>query len=106
MRPAGRLSRLLFGRRDCIMQAMPSIYDLKPRFQTLLRPLIAKLAARGCTPNLVTLLALLLSLIVGAAVLCWPKRHAVLLLRVHLDTTTRSGTQPKLVPVIVSTRLV
>src|SRR3989442_6217915 len=80
MRPAGRLSRLLFGRRDCIMQAMPSIYDLKPRFQALLRPLIAKLAAGGCTPNLVTSLALLLSLIVGAAVLSWPERHAVLLL--------------------------
>src|SRR3989442_8128861 len=80
MRPAGRLSRLLFGRRDCIMQAMPSIYDLKPRFQALLRPLIARLAAWGCTPNLITSVALLVSLIVGSIILYVPQKSAVLLL--------------------------
>ncbi|MDJ0721770.1 MAG: CDP-alcohol phosphatidyltransferase family protein [Desulfobacterales bacterium] len=45
---------------------MPTIYDLKPRFQTLLRPLVARLAARGVTPNQVTLAALMLSLATGA----------------------------------------
>jgi len=59
---------------------MPSIYDLKPRFQALLRPLIAKLAAWGCTPNLVTSLALAISLIVGSVVLFARDRPAVLLL--------------------------
>jgi len=59
---------------------MASIYDLKPRFQALLRPLISKLAAWGCTPNLVTSLALLLSIVVGLLVLFAGKRPDVLLL--------------------------
>src|SRR2546425_518121 len=59
---------------------MPSIYDLKPRFQALLRPLIAKLAAWGCTPNLLTSLALFLSLIVGSAILFARETPAILLL--------------------------
>lgn len=48
-----------------MLKAMASIYDLKPRFQMLLRPLISKLAARGCTPNLITSAALLISIGVG-----------------------------------------
>ena len=59
---------------------MPSIYDLKPRFQALLRPLIASLAARGWTPNRVTLLALALSLVVGGVIQFAPERRAALLL--------------------------
>src|ERR1043166_8481117 len=59
---------------------MPSIYDLKPRFQALLRPLIASLAARGWTPNRVTLLALALSLVVGGVIQFAPQHRAALLL--------------------------
>jgi len=59
---------------------MPSIYDLKPRFQALLRPLIARLAAWGCTPNLVTSVALLVSFIVGAAILYAPEKPTILFL--------------------------
>src|SRR5882762_7105999 len=44
---------------------MPSIYDLKPRFQNLLRPLVNGLARIGVTANQVTIAALLLSLTVG-----------------------------------------
>jgi phosphatidylglycerophosphate synthase len=58
---------------------MPSIYDLKPRFQAMLRPLIGKLATWGCTPNLITSLALLISIIVGAGVLRAGDQPAVLL---------------------------
>jgi phosphatidylglycerophosphate synthase len=47
---------------------MPSVYDLKPRFQNLLRPLMRWLAAAGLTPNAVTLMALVGSLMVGAIV--------------------------------------
>lgn len=47
---------------------MPTIYDLKPAFQRLLRPLTARLAAAGVTANQVTLAALVLSLGTGAAV--------------------------------------
>lgn len=42
-----------------------SIYQLKPRFQALLRPLVARLAARGVTANQVTLAACAVSLLLG-----------------------------------------
>ncbi len=44
---------------------MPTIYDLKPRFQALLRPVVGRLANRGITANQVTLAALALSLATG-----------------------------------------
>ncbi len=44
---------------------MPSIYDLKPRFQNLLRPIVDRLAARGVSANQVTIAALGLSLATG-----------------------------------------
>jgi CDP-diacylglycerol--glycerol-3-phosphate 3-phosphatidyltransferase len=47
---------------------MPSVYDLKPRFQNLLRPLMRRLAAVGITPNVVTIIAIVGSIIVGAVV--------------------------------------
>jgi CDP-diacylglycerol--glycerol-3-phosphate 3-phosphatidyltransferase len=40
---------------------MASIYDIKPKFQALLRPITQKLAAAGVTANQVTIAALLLS---------------------------------------------
>jgi CDP-diacylglycerol--glycerol-3-phosphate 3-phosphatidyltransferase len=45
---------------------LPTIYDLKPRFQALLRPLAGRLAKAGVTANGVTLTALGLSLAHGA----------------------------------------
>jgi len=45
---------------------LPTIYDLKPRFQALLRPLADGLAKAGATANGVTLAALALSLAHGA----------------------------------------
>lgn len=42
-----------------------SIYDLKPRFQNLLRPTVVKLAERGVTANQVTLLACAISVLLG-----------------------------------------
>jgi len=47
-----------------------SIYDLKPRFQALLRPLVGRLAAAGVTANQVTLAACAISLAVAAVVSC------------------------------------
>ena len=46
---------------------MPSIYNVKPAFQRLLRPACGRLAAAGVTANQVTLAALALSLTMGAA---------------------------------------
>jgi len=45
---------------------LPTIYDLKPKFQALLRPLCAALAKAGITANQVTLAACALSFAHGA----------------------------------------
>jgi CDP-diacylglycerol--glycerol-3-phosphate 3-phosphatidyltransferase len=58
---------------------MASIYDLKPAFQRLLRPLVAGLMRAGVTPNQVTVAALLLSAAVGA-VIAWTRARWSLLL--------------------------
>jgi len=47
---------------------MASIYDLKPRFQNLLRPLAPPLVRLGVTPNLVTWVALIGSISVGGMI--------------------------------------
>ncbi len=48
---------------------MPSIYDIKPKFQNVLRPVTRKLAALGITANQVTVAALMLSLLTGGLLL-------------------------------------
>lgn len=58
---------------------MPSIYDLKPRFQALLRPLVAGLASGGVTANQVTVGAAVLSLVAAAFVALQPGVRLVLL---------------------------
>ncbi|UYP30528.1 CDP-alcohol phosphatidyltransferase family protein [Pseudomonas sp. Z8(2022)] len=45
---------------------MPSIYQLKPAFQNLLRPGVERLYARGVTANQVTLAAAIVSVLLGA----------------------------------------
>jgi len=45
---------------------LATIYDLKPKFQALLRPAAASLASAGVTANGVTTTALLLSVVQGA----------------------------------------
>jgi CDP-diacylglycerol--glycerol-3-phosphate 3-phosphatidyltransferase len=47
---------------------MPSVYHLKPKFQSLLRPLSDALVAAGVTANAVTIFAMLLSVASGAAI--------------------------------------
>ncbi len=71
---------------------MPSVYDLKPRFQALLRPLVGVLARRGVTANQVTLLAVAVSVALGLALLTCPGASwglllvpAVLLFRMALN---------------------
>ncbi|MGE5385853.1 MAG: CDP-alcohol phosphatidyltransferase family protein [Betaproteobacteria bacterium] len=48
---------------------MISVYQLKPRFQSLLRPVVRRLAAAGVTANAVTLLAMVISCALGALLL-------------------------------------
>jgi CDP-diacylglycerol---glycerol-3-phosphate 3-phosphatidyltransferase len=52
-----------------------TLYDLKPRFQALLRPLVERLASAGVTANQVTVSALVASLVIGAFV--WAQADAV-----------------------------
>ncbi len=59
---------------------MKTIYDLKPAFQGLLRPVVRGLARRGVTANQVTVAAVVLSVFQGAALAAWPDSRWPLLL--------------------------
>ncbi|GGE84660.1 CDP-alcohol phosphatidyltransferase family protein [Stappia taiwanensis] len=52
---------------------MASIYQLKSRFQDLLRPLVGWMAGRGITANQVTVSAIVLSALGGGALTLWPE---------------------------------
>lgn len=68
-----------------------TLYQLKPRFQALLRPGVARLAAAGITANQITLLALGLSLAMAGMLLvlgpgwCYLLLPPYLLLRMALN---------------------
>jgi CDP-diacylglycerol--glycerol-3-phosphate 3-phosphatidyltransferase len=71
---------------------MPSIYQIKPRFQALLRPLVKALAAAGGTANQVTVGAAVLSVAAGivltfdgATRLVWLLLPVVLFVRMALN---------------------
>ncbi len=59
---------------------MASIYDIKPAFQNLLRPVCRKLADQGVTANQVTVAALLLSLLAGGGLAFFYAQPTVFLL--------------------------
>lgn len=63
---------------------MATIYDLKPRFQALLRPLVGRLADQGVTANQVTLAAALISFAAGMLVLLIQQPWPLLLIPVVL----------------------
>ena len=58
---------------------MASIYELKPAFQSVLRPLVRWVAAAGISANAVTVVAAALSILLGAALLVWPNETWLLL---------------------------
>jgi len=71
---------------------MASIYQLKPAFQNLLRPIVAALAQVGITANQVTVSAFLLSALGGAFIALWPNQRwplltlpALLIIRMGLN---------------------
>lgn len=59
---------------------MISIYELKPKFQNLLRPLVQKLAKTGVTANQVTIFAMLLSIATGCIVAVYLPNSLVLVI--------------------------
>jgi CDP-diacylglycerol--glycerol-3-phosphate 3-phosphatidyltransferase len=63
---------------------MPSIYGLKPKFQSLLRPITNALARSGVSANQVTIAAMLLSFAAGAALFYFRNARVLLLLPVVL----------------------
>jgi CDP-diacylglycerol--glycerol-3-phosphate 3-phosphatidyltransferase len=63
---------------------VPSIYGLKPKFQSLLRPTVNWLAHSGITANQVTVAALLLSLTTGQVIAVHHGGRSLLLLPVVL----------------------
>jgi len=75
---------------------MPSIYDLKPRFQALLRPLVKSLAEAAVTANHVTIAAMIVSFVVGAAIVLfsaekWPLLLMPLVLFVRMALNAIDG---------------
>ncbi len=69
---------------------MASVYDLKPRFQALLRPLVDALAARGVTANQVTMAAIVLS-VIGGGLIAWRPFETWPLLLLPLILLLRMG---------------
>ena len=63
---------------------MPTLYALKPRFQALLRPLVVSTANAGITANQITLLAAVMSVMVGVGIIWSDGRRAFLVLPVWL----------------------
>lgn len=59
---------------------MASVYELKPAFQSLLRPLVRRMAAAGIRANVVTILAAALSILLGGSLFTWPGASGPLLL--------------------------
>lgn len=63
---------------------MISVYQLKPKFQQLLRPLVNGLARKGITANEVTVVAMLMSVITGVAIVISNSIMALLALPIIL----------------------
>lgn len=59
---------------------MASIYDIKPQFQNLLRPIVHRLARIGVSPNQVTIFAVTLSMITGILLALFYHHTLILLL--------------------------
>lgn len=59
---------------------MASVYDLKPKFQNLLRPFVRQIAARGISANQVTLFAAFWSVGHGLLIACNPENRLWFLL--------------------------
>jgi CDP-diacylglycerol--glycerol-3-phosphate 3-phosphatidyltransferase len=59
---------------------MISIYELKPKFQNLLRPLVKKLATIGVTANQVTIFAMILSIVTGLIIYTFSSNPIVFLI--------------------------
>lgn len=63
---------------------MISVYQLKPKFQALLQPLLRRLRSWGVSPNLLTLLGMILSLAMGIFAFYGDRTIALILMPIVL----------------------
>ena len=63
---------------------MISVYQLKPKFQALLQPLLRRLRSWGVSPNLLTLLGIVLSLAMGIFAFYGDRTIALILMPIVL----------------------
>ncbi len=61
-----------------------TLYEIKPKFQDLLRPLVRILFIRGVTANQVTVIAAIFSVMLGAGLMLYPDPGLYILLPVFL----------------------
>lgn len=61
-----------------------TLYDIKPKFQDLLRPLVRVLFIRGVTANQVTVSAVIFSVMLGAGLMLFPFSCLYILLPIFL----------------------
>ncbi|HAT1619109.1 TPA: CDP-alcohol phosphatidyltransferase family protein [Raoultella planticola] len=61
-----------------------TFYDIKPRFQDLLRPIVRLFFIRGVTANQVTVSAAIFSVVLGAGLMLFPEPRLYILLSVFL----------------------
>jgi len=62
------------------MRPCPSLYQLKPKFQNTLRPLVNYLAGKGITANWITVSAFILSLLAGLLIYFFAGRNVLIYL--------------------------
>ncbi|MDX5629858.1 MULTISPECIES: CDP-alcohol phosphatidyltransferase family protein [unclassified Brenneria] len=61
-----------------------TLYEIKPKFQNLLRPIVVKLHRWGVSANQVTLLAMLISVILGGLLMLFPVPFFFISLPIYL----------------------
>ncbi|CAM6816533.1 CDP-alcohol phosphatidyltransferase family protein [Enterobacter asburiae] len=61
-----------------------TLYDIKPRFQNLLRPLVRVIFIRGVTANQVTISAVIFSVILGAVLMIFREPRLYILLPIFM----------------------
>lgn len=61
-----------------------TLYDVKPHFQDLLRPIVIKLYCRGVTANNITLLAMIFSILLGGMLAFFSNPNFFIILPVFL----------------------
>lgn len=63
---------------------MISVYNLKPKFQLILTPVLLFLRKRNISPNQLTFLAVILSMFIGLSIVYFPVKYSLLIVPIGL----------------------